>query len=54
METLRKELSVEERKVINEYQECYSNPQMLKEAKQWEKVGIESWLKYEKDRSKKN
>jgi len=54
METLRKELSVEERKVINEYQEYYSNSQMLKEAKQWEKAGIESWLKYEKDRSKKN
>jgi hypothetical protein len=27
---------------------------MIKEAKQWEKAGIESWLKYEKNRNKSN
>jgi hypothetical protein len=40
--------------LINEYQECYSNPRMLKEAKQWEKANIKSWLNYEKSRNKKS
>ena len=31
---LEKELAGEEEKLINEYQECYSNPRMIKEAKQ--------------------
>jgi hypothetical protein len=34
MEVLKKELSDEEARLINEYRECYSNPRMLKEAKQ--------------------
>jgi len=48
-----KELGSSEKRIEREYQECYSNPRMLKEAKQWEKAGIESWLKYEKNRNKK-
>jgi hypothetical protein len=27
---------------------------MIKEAKQWEKAEIESWLKYEKNKNKKS
>jgi predicted CopG family antitoxin len=37
-----KELGGTEKKLEQEYKECYSNPRMLKEAKQWEKAGIES------------
>jgi predicted CopG family antitoxin len=48
-----KELSGEEKKFEQEYRECYANPRMLKEAKQWEKAEIESWLKYERSRNKK-
>ena len=33
-EVLEKELSNEEEQLINEYRECYSNPRMVKEAKQ--------------------
>jgi hypothetical protein len=33
-EVLEKELASEEKELINEYQECYSNPRMIKEAKQ--------------------
>lgn len=49
---LEKELASEEEKLVNEYRECYSNPRMIKEAKQWEKAGIESWLNYEKNKNK--
>jgi hypothetical protein len=51
---LEERFSEKEDNLINEYQECYSNPRMLKEAKQWEKANIKSWLNYEKSRSKKN
>jgi hypothetical protein len=33
-EVLEKELSNEEERLVNEYRECYSNPRMVKEAKQ--------------------
>jgi len=48
-----KELGSSEKRIEREYQECYSNPRMIKEAKQWEKAEIESWLKYEKNRKQK-
>ena len=48
-----KELGDEKEKLEQEYKECYSNPRMLKEAKQWEKAGIESWLNYEENKNKK-
>ena len=51
-EVLEKELSESENKLVNEYQECYANPRMIKEAKQWEKAGIESWLNYERNKGK--
>jgi len=42
-EVLEKELASEEEKLTREYQECYANnPNLLKEAKQWEKSEIES------------
>jgi hypothetical protein len=37
-----KELGSTEKKIEQEYRECYANPRMLKEAKQWEKAEIES------------
>lgn len=43
-----KELSDQEKKLELEYSKAYSNPQLLKEAGQWEKAEIESWLAYEK------
>lgn len=49
-----KELGSSEKRIEQEYQECYSNPRMIKEAKQWEKANIKSWLNYEKSRDKKN
>lgn len=36
------ELGGAEKRIEQEYQECYSNPRMIKEAKQWEKAEIES------------
>jgi hypothetical protein len=33
-EMLEKKFSEKEGELVNEYQECYSNPRMLKEAKQ--------------------
>jgi len=33
-QVLEKELSNEEEQLTNEYRECYSNPRMIKEAKQ--------------------
>lgn len=50
---INKELGGTEKRIEQEYKDCYSNPRMLKEAKQWEKAGIESWLNYEKNKSKK-
>lgn len=51
-----KELGSSEKRIEQEYQECYANPRMIKEAKQWEKAEIKSWLNYEsnkKDKAKK-
>lgn len=48
---IAKELSSSEKKIEQEYRECYANPRMIKEAKQWEKAGIESWLNYEKGKN---
>jgi len=50
---VNKELGSTEKKVEQEYREFYSDPQNLKEAKQWEKASIESWLNYEKNKNKK-
>jgi len=52
-EMLEKELEGDEEKLMNEYQECYANPRMLKEAKQWEKAEIKSWLNYERNKKEK-
>ena len=54
IEVLGKELSNEEERLINEYRECYSNPRMLKEAKQWEQAEIESWRDFEKNKKEKD
>ena len=51
---VNRELGGTEKRTEQEYQECYSNPRMLKEAKQWEKANIKSWLNYEKSRNKKS
>ena len=50
---ITKELGSSEKKIEQEYREFYSDPQNLKEAKQWEKASIESWLNYEKNKNKK-
>ena len=50
---IEKELAGEKDNLAQEYRECYSNPRMIKEAKQWEKAGIESWLNYEKNKDDK-
>ena len=47
-----KELGSSEKRIEQEYQECYANPRMIKEAKQWEKAEIKSWLNYEKNKDK--
>ena len=47
-----RELGTTEKRIEQEYRECYANPRMLKEAKQWEKAEIESWLNYEKNKNK--
>ena len=49
---ITKELGSTEKRIEQEYRECYSNPRMLKEAKQWEKAEIESWLNYERNKNK--
>ena len=48
-----KELGSSEKRIEQEYRECYANPRMIKEAKQWEKAEIESWQNYEKNKEKK-
>ncbi len=48
-----KELGSSEKKIEQEYREFYADPRNLKEAKQWEKAEIESWLKYERNKDKK-
>lgn len=46
---VEKELSEEDKKLGQAYKECYANnPHLLKEAKLWEKAGIEAWLNYER------
>jgi len=50
---INKELGGAEKRIEQEYRECYSNPRMVKEAKQWEKAEIKSWLNYERNKSKK-
>lgn len=50
---ITKELSSSEKQIEREYQECYANPRMVKEAKQWEKAGVESWLNYERNKEKR-
>lgn len=47
-----RELGSSEKRIEQEYRECYSKPRMIKEAKQWEKASIEGWLNYEKNKSK--
>ena len=47
-----RELGSSEKRIEQEYQECYANPRMIKEAKQWEKAEIKSWLNYEKNKDK--
>jgi hypothetical protein len=37
-----RELGSSEKRIEQEYRECYANPRMIKEAEQWEKAGIES------------
>lgn len=48
-----KELGSSEKRIEQEYQECYANPRMIKEAKQWEKAEIESWRNFEKNKKEK-
>lgn len=52
-ETVEEKLTEQEDKLAQEYRECYANPRMIKEVKQWEKVGIESWLNYERNKKAK-
>jgi len=49
-----KELGSSEKKIEQEYRECYSNPRMIKEAKQWEQAEIESWRNFEKNKKEKS
>jgi len=49
-----KELGSSEKKIEQEYRECYSNPRMIKEAKQWEQTEIESWRNFEKNKKEKS
>ena len=49
---INKELGGTEKRIEQEYRECYANPRMIKEAKQWEKAEIKSWLNYEKNKDK--
>lgn len=51
---VNRELGSSEKRIEQEYKECYTNPRMIKEAKKWEKAGIESWLNYEKNKNKKS
>lgn len=46
-----RELGTSEKKIEQEYRECYSNPRMIKEAKKWEKAEMESWSNFEKNKS---
>ena len=51
-EMLEEKFAEKEDNLIDEYRECYANPRMLKEAKQWEKASIESRAKIEKKKAK--
>ena len=50
---VNRELGTSEERIEQEYRECYANPRMIKEAKQWEKAEIKSWLSYEKNKKEK-
>ena len=51
---MEEKLTEQENKLAQEYHECYAkNPHLLKEAKLWERVGIERWLNYEKNKDDK-
>jgi hypothetical protein len=41
-ELIVRELGSAEKKIEQEYRDCYANPRMLKEAKQWEQAEIKS------------
>jgi len=47
-----RELVERETKLAQEYQRAYKNPRLLELAKKWEKLDIESWHNYEKERNK--
>lgn len=52
-ETVEEKLTEQESKLAQEYRECYANnPHLLEEAKSWERAGIETWLNYERNKSK--
>ena len=46
-------MNLKHKKLEQEYRKFYANPRNLKEAKQWEKAEIESWLNYEKKQEQK-
>lgn len=48
-----KEIGSSERRVEQEYRECYANPRILKEAKQWEKAEVEGWRNFEENKKEK-
>ena len=48
-----RELGTSEKRIEQEYRECYANPRMIKEAKQWEKAEIQSWRNYERSKKEK-
>ena len=50
---VNRELGTSEERIEQEYRECYANPRMIKEAKQWEKAEVKSWLSYEKNKKEK-
>ncbi len=52
-EILEERLAENEDRSTQEYRECYSNPRMIKEAKQWEQAEVESWRNFEKNKKEK-
>ena len=50
---ITKELGTSEKRIEQEYRECYANPRMIKEARQWEQAEIESWRNYERNKREK-
>ncbi len=51
-ELIVRELGSAEKRIEQEYRNCYANPMMLKEAKRWEQAEIQSWKKYETEKNK--